>query len=62
MTTSYGFQLGQPWWLLAAALAPLLIWWAWRDLASLGRARRALAAVFRGLTIALLAGATTRST
>jgi uncharacterized membrane protein len=55
VTTSFGFQLGQPWWLLAAALAPLMIWWAWRDLASLGRARQVLAAVFRTLTLVLLA-------
>jgi uncharacterized membrane protein len=56
VTTSFGFQFGQPYWLLAAGLAPLLIAWAWRDLAPLGRSRQVAASVCRALVLAILAG------
>ncbi len=55
LIASMSFRFSQPWWLLAGLLAPALVAWAWRDLAPLGRARRALGAALRTLVVLLLA-------
>lgn len=56
MMGGYAFHFGQPWWLLAAALAVPVVWPAWRHLAALGRARRAAAVALRVIVVLLLVG------
>jgi len=57
---TYTFRFVHPAWLAAALLVPLLIWFSWRNLASLGPVRRVLAMTLRCLVtlllVALLAG------
>ncbi len=60
MLATYTFRFAQPAWLAAAVLVPLLVWFSWRNLASLGPVRRVLAMGLRCLVtlllVALLAG------
>ncbi len=55
MSNTYGFYLGQPWWLLASIVIVPMIWLAGRNLAALGRGRRIAAVVLRVVTVLLLA-------
>jgi len=51
---TYGFYLGQPWWLLAACVLVPMMWLARRNLAALGRTRRIAAIVSRAVVVLLL--------
>lgn len=55
MSSTYGFYLGQPWWLLASIVIVPMIWLAMRNLAALGRGRRIAAVVLRMAVVLLLA-------
>ncbi|HQG97026.1 MAG TPA: VWA domain-containing protein [Thermotogota bacterium] len=55
MSNTYGFYLGQPWWLLASLVIVPMTWLARRNLASLGRGRRIAAVVLRVVVVLLLA-------
>jgi uncharacterized membrane protein len=57
---SYGFYLGQPWWLLAGLVIVPMIWLARRNLAALGRGRRTAAVVLRTLAVLILVVLLTR--
>ncbi len=54
MTSTYGFHLGQPWWLLAGLVIVPMIWLARRNLAALGGGRRTAAVVLRILAVLIL--------
>jgi uncharacterized membrane protein len=54
MTDTYGFYLGQPWWLVAGLVILPMIWLARRNLAALGAGRRMAAIVFRVLAVLIL--------
>src|SRR4051812_25901644 len=48
-------DFGSPWWLLLIpALIPALIWFSFRSLSGLGRARRALAILLRTTVVVLI--------
>src|SRR5947209_3249439 len=51
---SLGLRPTKPWWLLALLLAPLIVVWSYRSLASLGPVRRWIAIGLRCLLIVLL--------
>lgn len=55
MSSTYGFYLGQPWWLLASIVIVPMIWLAGRNLAALGRGRRIAAVALRVAVVLLLA-------
>ncbi|MBN1362322.1 MAG: VWA domain-containing protein [Sedimentisphaerales bacterium] len=55
MSDTYGFYLGQPWWLAVGLLAIPMIWLARRNLAALGRGRRLAAIVLRVVVLLLSA-------
>ncbi|MGE5293874.1 MAG: VWA domain-containing protein, partial [Solirubrobacterales bacterium] len=55
MSNTYGFYLGQPWWLLASIVIVPMIWLAMRNLAALGRGRRVGAMILRIAVVLLLA-------
>ena len=52
---TYGFYVGQPWWLLSAVVAVPLLWLSRRHLRVLGKVRRTVVMVLRCLVVALLA-------
>ena len=52
---TYGFRFGQPWWLAAGLLAAPMVYYGWRNLASLGPARRVAALALRAVVAVLLA-------
>lgn len=54
MMNTYGFYLGQPWWLLAGLVIIPMIWLARRNLAALGMGRRMAAVVLRVLAVLIL--------
>ncbi len=55
MMNTYGFYLGQPWWLLAGLVLVPMIWLARRNLTALGTGRRIAAVVLRALAVLILA-------
>jgi len=54
MTDTYGFYLGQPWWLAVGLVIVPMIWLARRNLAALGPGRRIAALVLRALAVLIL--------
>jgi hypothetical protein len=54
MNYSYGFYLGQPWWLAGCVLLVPIVWLAWRNLAALGPVRRTLATILRCVVVVIL--------
>ncbi|MCU0916654.1 MAG: VWA domain-containing protein [Planctomycetes bacterium] len=54
MTDTYGFYLGQPWWLVVGLVIVPMIWLARRNLAALGTGRRTMALVLRVLAVLIL--------
>ncbi len=54
MTDTYGFYLGQPWWLLVGLVIVPMIWLARRSLVVLGTGRRIAAVVLRALAVLIL--------
>ncbi len=51
---TYGFYLGQPWWLLAGLVIVPMIWLARRNLVALGMGRRIVAVVLRASALLIL--------
>ena len=60
LTDTYGIRFVQPAWLLAAALAILIVWLGVRSLGQLGRTRRIVSIALRVLVVALLAATLAR--
>ncbi len=55
LVATISFHFSQPWWLLLGALAVPMALWSWRNLVTLGGARRVIAIVLRCIVMLLLA-------